>query len=285
MISMRIASLCPSNTELIAYLGLSDRVVALDDYSDWPAVSKDAVRLGSDLSIDLDRLEAAKPDYILASLSVPGMERNITGLKERGLAHKVFNPKSLQDIRNHLLEVGQDLGVMEQAVRVEEAFGRMIDRYKRLASQVENRPKVYWEWWPKPVFTPGGGNWLTEISELAGAVNLYADRAEASVKTDWDDVVRRNPEIIHLVWVGVRQHKVKPELVMGREQAESIAAVRNNRIHVLDEPLFCRPSPRLLAGLAQAAALLHPDIYPAYNGLDPLLAELGIDERTLHHPG
>ncbi|GIQ67738.1 cobalamin-binding protein [Xylanibacillus composti] len=282
---MRIASLCPSNTELLAYLGLQPYIVALDDYSDWPAVNPDAVRLGSDLSIDLDRLEAAKPDYILASLSVPGMERNVAGLQERGLAHKVFNPKSLQDIRDNLLEAGRDLGVLDQAIRAEEAFGRILDRYTHLASKVTARPKVYWEWWPKPVFSPGGGNWLTEISELAGAENLFADYAEASVKTNWEEVVRRNPEVIHVVWVGVRREQVKLELVRARENAESVQAIRSGRIHVLDEPLFCRPSPRLLTGLAKAASLLHPDIYPDFDGQDPLLVELGLAENRLHYLG
>ncbi len=282
---MRIASLCPSNTELLTYLGLQDRIVALDDYSDWPAVRQDAVRLGSDMSIDLDRLEAAKPDYILASLSVPGMERNIEGLQARGLTHKVYHPKSLQEIRSNLLAVGEDLGVMDRAKLAVEAFDRLINRYQKLACAVSDRPKIYWEWWPKPVFTPGGGNWLTEISELAGAENVFADHAEASVKTTWEEVIKRNPDIIHLVWVGVHQDKVSPEIVIARDQAQAISAIRNQRIYVLDEPLFCRPSPRLLTGLAKAAAQLHPDVYPPFDGRDPLLVELGIDESLLHHTG
>ena len=34
---MKLVSICPSNTELLAYLGLIDQLVAVDDFSDWPA--------------------------------------------------------------------------------------------------------------------------------------------------------------------------------------------------------------------------------------------------------
>ena len=34
---MKLVSICPSNTELLAYLGLIDQLVAVDDFSDWPS--------------------------------------------------------------------------------------------------------------------------------------------------------------------------------------------------------------------------------------------------------
>ena len=72
---MRLISICPSNTELIAYLGLTEQLVGVDDFSDWPLTVKNLPQLGPDLSIDMDALEALQPDLVLASLSVPGMEK------------------------------------------------------------------------------------------------------------------------------------------------------------------------------------------------------------------
>ncbi len=76
---MRIVSLCPSNTELLVYLGLKNQIVGIDNYSDWPQSIQDLPRLGPDLSIDMDKTAALKPDLVVASLSVPGMEKNIDG--------------------------------------------------------------------------------------------------------------------------------------------------------------------------------------------------------------
>ena len=74
---MRLVSLCPSNTEILFALGLGPKVVGVDDWSDWPEEAKDLPRVGGDLNADLDRVAGLRPDLVLASLSVPGMERNI----------------------------------------------------------------------------------------------------------------------------------------------------------------------------------------------------------------
>ncbi|GAE44630.1 vitamin B12 ABC transporter [Mesobacillus boroniphilus JCM 21738] len=85
------------------FLGLTDLLVGVDDFSDWPETVKSLPRLGPDLSIDLDLVEELKPDLVLASLSVPGMEKNIEGLAARNIPHIVLNPQSLADIENDLM--------------------------------------------------------------------------------------------------------------------------------------------------------------------------------------
>ncbi|HZG87945.1 cobalamin-binding protein [Paenibacillus sp.] len=270
---MRIVSLCPSNTELVGYLGAERMLVGVDDYSTWPASIKDLPRLGSDLHIDMDRVEALRPDLILASLSVPGMERNIEELTKRGLPFLTLAPHSLSDIRDNLLTVGEAIGCGPRAIEVARAYDRCIEDYRDRSQRVAEPISLYWEWWPKPVFTPGGGNWLTEISELAGARNVFADDPRPSVKTDTDDVRERNPSAIALVWVGIQPDKVKPELVYARDGWSGIDAVKERRVFPLDEPLFCRPSPRLLTGMRKLAAMLHPAVFPPYDEEedDPLL--------------
>jgi len=54
---MKLISICPSNTELIGYLGLTTSLIAVDNYSDWPEEVSSLPRLGSDLNIDMDKVE------------------------------------------------------------------------------------------------------------------------------------------------------------------------------------------------------------------------------------
>lgn len=77
---MRIVSLAPSNTEIVQALGLMEHLAGVDDWPDWPPSVQSLPKVGPDLSIDLDRVEALRPDLVLASLSVPGMEKNVDGL-------------------------------------------------------------------------------------------------------------------------------------------------------------------------------------------------------------
>lgn len=261
---MRIVSLCPSNTELLGFMGLSSSIVGVDNYSDWPASINELPRLGSDMDINMAAVEQLQPDLIVASLTVPGMEKNIKGLQERNLPYITLDPKSLSDIAQNMLIIGEATDTLQQAYASKSKYHHMLDQYAELSRHVEHKPKLYWEWWPKPVYTPGGGNWLTEISELAGARNVFADDPRASVKTELEDVLRRVPDYILLAWVGVKAHQVKPELINNRPGWSELQSVQQGRVHIMEEPLYCRPSPRLIVGLQKLAAFLHPEIYPAY---------------------
>ncbi len=248
---MRIVSICPSNTEIMAYLGKTDWLVGVDNYSDWPESVLKLPKLGPDLSIDMDKVVACQPDLVLASLSVPGMEKNIAALDKRKIPYIILNPNSLEEIAKDIQKVGMALGCSELGSEKAKAFRKEIEDFRVTASKQANKPTLYWEWWPKPIFTPGGSNWLTEISELAGAENIYADMDMASVQTDWEDVKHRNPDHICMVWVGVKEEKMNPALIKKRPGWNNMKAIRNNHIHVLSESLFCRPSPRLLDGLRE----------------------------------
>ncbi len=273
MCKIRIVSICPSNTELAVYLGLTSSLVGVDDYSDWPAEIDKLPRLGPDLDIDIDQVEALKPDLVLASLSVPGMEKNIERLKERDLPFHVFNPNSLEEIASDLITLGKLAGIEEHAQKIVEHYRELIENYRRIAGKIDEKPELYWEWWPKPVFTPGKTNWLTEISELAGAVNCFADQDTASYQTDWKTVQKKEPDHICLVWVGVQTKKVNPAVLEKRPGWNDMNAMKAKNVHVLEEPYFCRPSPRLLIGLQKIASIIHPEHYPAYSEEqgDPLL--------------
>ena len=102
-----------------------------------------------------------------------------------------------------------------------------IDEMKKRASKVTYTPTLYWEWWPKPIFTPGRINWLTEISEISGGINEFRDVDLASVQTDWEDVLQRNPDYILLAWVGVRTAKVNKEVILKRPGWKDLPAMTN----------------------------------------------------------
>lgn len=269
---MRIVSICPSSTEIAAYLGLSEQLVGVDNYSDWPSSVLNLPRLGPDLSINMDKLEALKPDLVLASLSVPGMEKNVENLKERGIPHVVTKPNTLEDIKREALTIGEAADVFPQAKMLVNRVTSLLEYYEE-KSAVCHPKKLYWEWWPKPTFTPGGGNWLSTISRLAGGINIFENNQAASCKVTWEDIRIKNPDHICLVWTGIPLEKVRPDRVLQRKGWHDMKAVQRKHIHTLEEGLYCRPSPRLLTGLQRLAYLLHPDIFPEPNAHNILVMD------------
>lgn len=112
-----------------------------------------------------------------------------------------------------------------------------------------------------PIFTPGNINWLTAISAIAGGINLFQDVEFTSVQTDWADVVQRKPDYIMLAWVGVAIERIKPAHVLKRPDAKELHAIQRQQLYVMEEWLYCRPSPRLIEGTIKLAKLLHPKAY------------------------
>mgnify|MGYP001248378306 CR=1 FL=1 len=257
---MRIVSLCPSNTEILYALGLGDHVVGLDDHSDWPPEWQHLPRVGPDLAIDMEKLEALQPDLVVASLSVPGMEKNVAQLEQRGIPHLVLNPARIDEIAADIELVGRAVGWEARAVQLAEAFRRSVESFRQATAHVRHRPGLYWEWWPNPLYTPGRDNWLTDVSELAGARNVFADFATDNVKATPQMVRERDPEHICVVWCGIELKRIKREMITGRAEWQEISAIVNKRVHLLEEGLYCRPSPRILQGLRQLIPLLHPDL-------------------------
>lgn len=270
---MKLISICPSNTELLAYLGLTSSLIGVDNFSDWPESVTSLPRLGPDLNIDMDKVEKLQPDLVLASLSVPGMERNIEELKKRRIPYVIVpNPKSLAEVGECLLFVGRATNTFDKAKQLFEKYNKILENYQQLSMRVEKPKTIFWEWWAKPIFTPGAENWLTEISKLSGGLNIFEDKPQASVQTEWEEVKKRNPDVICIIWVGVQKEKVNPKTILNRPDSGQIEAMKAKQLYILDEPLFCRPSPRLLLGLNKIASILHPHIYPPFiENIDLLL--------------
>lgn len=272
---MKLISICPSNTELVAYLGLTSSLIGVDNFSDWPEDIQALPRLGPDLNIDMDKVEKLQPDLVLASLSVPGMERNIEELMKRNIPYIIVpNPKTLTEVGESILFVGKATNTNDKAKRLYEKYNQILENYHSLSKQVEKPKTIYWEWWAKPIFTPGATNWLTEISELAGGKNVFQDKSQASVQTDWEDVKKRNPDVMCIIWVGVQKEKINPKVILNRPNSKQMEAIKSNQLYILEESLFCRPSPKLLLGLNKIASILHPYIFPPIiENKDPLLDE------------
>lgn len=261
----KLVSLCPSNTELLDFMGLTPNLIGVDDYSTWPPEINSLRRLGSDQDIDMDVVEELNPDLVVASLTVPGMERNIERLKERNLPYIILNPDSFVDIGENILKVGDAIGDKKLAQTAYHHYHSLYETCKKSSQQIKEKPSIYWEWWPKPIFTAGANNWLTELSDLAGACNVFAHDERGSVKTDWDDVKGRNPDYIFLTWVGVDVEKVNPTLLQKRPNWQAMDALKNDRVLVLGDTPFCRPSPRLFIGIQKVRSILHPNLFAPFD--------------------
>jgi iron complex transport system substrate-binding protein len=241
---VRVVSLTCSNTEIVCALGCGDRLVGVDDHSDFPEdLLARLPRLGPDLSIDVAAVQALAPDVVLASLTVPGHERVVEEIAGTGLRWVAPDPESLDDVYRDVRDVAQLLEVPERGERLVEQMQAAIGD----ASDPDG-PRVLVEWWPKPVIVPGRRSWVTDLLRLAGGINPIGDRDVRSTPLSDEEVVALAPDAVVLCWCGVPFARYRPDVVTRRAAWRDLPALRNGQIHCVPEAFLGRPGPRLVDG-------------------------------------
>src|SRR5579859_5094068 len=129
----RIVSIGPSNTEILHALGLGRRIVGVDRWSDYPPRVQRLPRVGSDLHVDIASVVALRPDLVVASLHVPGMQDNLPGFEEAGLAYVAVGGVGLTGVWNDMRVIGRCLG---RAARAESLIESMQARMSVIAGDV-----------------------------------------------------------------------------------------------------------------------------------------------------
>ncbi|MEL7059425.1 MAG: helical backbone metal receptor [Acidobacteriota bacterium] len=253
---MRIVSLTCSNTEIVAALGRAGDLVGVDDHSDFPAAELEGLeRVGPDLSIDVERVAALKPDLVLASLTVPGHEKVVERLEAAGLPFIAPAPERVVDVERDIRDIARRLDEVESGERVVVEFRRRLglDRRRdagiadRPASAGARRPRVAVQWWPKPVIVPGRRSWVQDLLHLAGADNVLDDDVQSRPMED-AELAARAPDAIVLSWCGVDHAKYRPEVVLDNPAFADTPAVRRGDVFTIREAWLGRPSPRLADG-------------------------------------
>lgn len=249
----RLISICPSNLEAIAAIGCFDRVIACEDSSDYPPEVTQLERLGPDLGPDLERVAALAPELVVSSLSVPGMERNVTGLRARGVPQLVLAPRSIADVLAELELLGRVLGVEPRAAEVIADMHTQIADLKRDASSL-GPARVYLEWWPRPMFTPGSACYSNELIALAGGVNIFGEQPGSSLEISPEQLIAAKPELCFISWCGVALDKLDRRRLIDRPGLEQLDAARRGHVYPLDERFCGRPGPRMLEAARVMAA-------------------------------
>jgi iron complex transport system substrate-binding protein len=262
----RIVSIAPSNTEILHALGLGRRIVGVDRWSDYPPRVRELPCVGSDLRVDIDRVAALQPDVVVASLHVPGMEHNLPAMQAAGLNYVAVGGQGLEGVWQDMRFIGQHLGRAARADKlVHDTRARMAEVAARFGSlAVERRPRVHWEWSAHP-YVAGRRSWITEILEMAGALNAYDDLDVESVRVTQAEAIARQPDVVVACWCGARTLPTVDRICRrpGWPGWEDTPAVRGRQVAVFSEALFGRPGPRLADGLAALVPLLHPAVSSA----------------------
>lgn len=255
--SERIVAIAPSCTEIVYALGLGDRVIAVDVFSDYPPEAIAKQRISSVYFPDPEEVAALNPDLVVYYYWGP-FDPTVERLSSLGLTVIALYPKTIDDILEDIILVGRATGKLEEAEALVSRLRQRIDEIRSRTANVTEKPRVYMEFFYPPPWTCGPGSWAHQLIEMAGGVNAFEDAPTPWVQTTDEEVIARNPDVI------IRTHGYMGYATLEdfrrREGWGEIKAVANGAVYLMDEDLIL-PGPRIVDGLEVIARILHPELF------------------------
>jgi len=281
---VRIASLVPSTTEIVAALGLADALVARTHECDHPASILHAAPVTTDLlppgltpaeidvavarsvsdhhtiyALDAAALQAAEPDVVLtqSTCAVCAVDRTrVDAACSMGAADVVsYDPVTLDEILDGIVMIARRLEVPDTG-------DRLVADLRRRATAAgawvghRARPRVAVVEWPDPVYAPG--HWVPDLVEAAGGQSVFGTSGARSVRTSVEALVGSRPDVIVLAFCGYDTETTEGIEVGLRDRADwqPVYALGVPVVCVDGSAHFSRPGPRVIDGVDHLAAVL-----------------------------
>ncbi|MEI7813885.1 MAG: cobalamin-binding protein [Coriobacteriia bacterium] len=250
----RIVSLAPANTEIAFALGLGDKVVGVTTYDDYPAEVTSIAKVGDFASPNLEAIAAAKPDLVLATSGVQA--EMVAKLQALGATVVVIDPQNIAGVYADIERVGKVTGATAPADKL---IAGMKADVAAVRSAVSTAAPVtaFVEIGQNPLFTVGKGTLIDELVALAGGTNVVTQPGYVAYSSE--QLIAADPQ----VYLATKGSMSDPNALKSRAGFSKLAAVKNDRIVILDDNLVSRPGPRFVQGLKQIAEGLHPDAFAA----------------------
>ena len=290
---LRIVSLLPSATEIVAALGLGEYLVGRSHECDYPAdvaalpvctrprlaldgssaeidakVSEFAANALSIYELDMEVLRAARPTHIVTqdqcevcAVSLKDVEAALAEDLSGAVQVVSLSPTRLGEVWASIRQAGRSLGA-----DADDFCRSLTGRIARIAAggmdMPGSPPSVATIEWSDPLMA--AGNWLPELVAIAGGNNLLGDAGAHSPKFEFADLCNADPDIIVFMPCGYDLAKTVAEAedLIGGPAWAALSAVANGQVYAVDgNAYFNRPGPRLVESAEILAEICHPDMY------------------------
>jgi iron complex transport system substrate-binding protein len=275
---MRIVSLVPSATEIIAALGFAEQLVGRShectyppEVQSAPVVSASRIDTSTIASAEIDgavraALADGRPLYAVDAALLEQLAPDVIVTQDlcevcavssgevRRVAHTgaemvSLDPRDLQEIEDSIRTLARHLGVAGKGEELAQAMRHRIDRVHQAVRGL-GRPRVFVAEWLDPPFA--AGHWVPEMVEMAGGEEVLGRTRERSYPTTWEAVAAAAPQLLVLAPCGF-------DLERTIADAGAVPAMGARVVAVNGDAAYSRPGPRVAEGVAQLASLMHPE--------------------------
>lgn len=242
----------------------------------WPNLSsKDLIQQSAHSEIDFEALLDTRPEVYIVFATNGMVDTNSIRQKLEPIGIKVlaFDFYKYDSLRTEIGSLAKLLGKESEAADIFaefDAIEKLVgDRISDL--QEEDRPKVVMEHHASltrdPVVLTGTSQW-TDIIEMAGGINVFADLPGHTTHVDMEAILDANPDVLMfdgIVFdIGFNSFDVGDEcathmdFIKTRPGFDSMTAIEDDRMMIMSGEFA---GPMMIHGLPSLAKILHPDLF------------------------
>lgn len=289
--SFRIISLIASATEILCELGFEKQIVGRSHECDYPESITRLVTCTEpkfDTTVSSREIDNQVKEVLKNSLAVYGVNKEV--IKELKPTHIITQAQcevcavSLKDVElmlqdwtgintrvvslqpDSLNHIWADIELVANSLNAADKGRATVERLQAKMTSIKNqthlfasKPKIACIEWIDPLMA--AGNWIPELVEMAGGINLLGQAGKHSAWMNVIELVESDPDKIIIMPCGFDIPRIKLEMspLLNSTEFRSLRAVQNNEVYITDgNQYFNRPGPRVLESLQIFAEIFHP---------------------------
>lgn len=247
----RLVCLMPSVVDDVYALGAGGDVIAVTDYTKYPAEARTKPSVGSILAPSMETIVSLHPDLVLGSADMSHTE-TLQQLERLGIVVFMISTHGVDGIYQSIASLGQALNREESA---RELIARLHGREAAVRRQVKGKPvvSILMPVGYNPIVTIGKHAFITELIEIAGGRSVTGDIEQEWPQISLEAVLARAPEALLLI----RGSRMSTVSIREQPGWNNLPAVRNNRIYYVDDRVEI-PGPVAFDALEELAKQFHP---------------------------
>jgi len=282
---MRVVSLLPAATEIVAALGALGRLVGVSHECDFPpevrslprvtrtrvdpampsgAIDRamaEAKRTGvSPVEVDVNLVAHLRPDVLIGQSVC-----DVCAVGEGDLARVVttlmptpwvvtLHAHTLDEVFLDIRKVGEALELRDEAEELDAGLRYRLRRVGARARGAGKIPRALVLEWLDPPYV--AGHWVPELVGLAGGQDVGGAPGTPSRPRPWDELAALAPDVVVVALCGFDIPRAQAELAAVTDQ--QARALLGGRVEFLDGNAYTsRPGPRLVDAAETLARLIH----------------------------
>lgn len=256
----RIVSTSTSDTETLFALGLADNIYGVSDFDNYPEEAEDKPKMGGVVDPNVEAILEQEPDIVVTGNSIS--EESAEKIRDLGVVLYQTDPKNMEETLDVILETGKITNRQKEAQEIVAEMQETIDHITETVADVaeEDKKQVYIEY--NPGWTVGAGEFMNELIEMAGGINVAAD-TEGWIEVNEEKIIQDDPDYIIYAanLVDEESGKQLGELIKERSGWDKITAIEEDQMIAIDEDIMSRNGPRIVDALTEIAEGIYPELF------------------------